>query len=266
MATDKPKFTIVGAGLSGALMAAYLGQMGYEVEMFEKRPDPHRAGTQGGRSINLALSTRGIRALQEVGVAEQVLASAVPMRGRMMHAPDGRLTFQPYGTSADQVINSVSRGGLNMILLEAAGRHPSVRLHFDSTCVGADLDTGAALRTTDDIRAAVERLEATGADVCVTAYEADHNPYYNMVELDPAGLARVCIPPERPIANRQQAPAVYSLSPAIFAIRRDALWRHDHWSQCKMTLSVIPRERALDIDTELDFTLVELLFARRAAR
>jgi N-acylneuraminate cytidylyltransferase/CMP-N,N'-diacetyllegionaminic acid synthase len=130
----------------------------------------------------------------------------------------------------------------------------------------ADLDTGAALRTLDDIRAAVDRLETTGADVCVTAYEADHNPYYNMVELDPTGLARVCIRPERPIANRQQAPAVYSLSPAIFAIRRDALWNHDHWSQCKMALSVMPRERALDIDTELDFTLVELLFARRAGR
>ena len=136
----------------------------------------------------------------------------------------------------------------------------------DSVGIIADLDTGAALRTTDDIRAAVERLDATGADVCVTAYEADHNPYYNMVEVDPAGLARVCIRPERPVANRQQAPAVYSLSPAIFAIRRDALWTHDHWSRCKMTLSVIPRERALDIDTELDFTLVELLFARRSTR
>lgn len=136
----------------------------------------------------------------------------------------------------------------------------------DSVGVIADLDTGAALRTTDDIRAAVERLDATGADVCVTAYEADHNPYYNMVEVDPAGLAHVCVRPQRPVANRQQAPAVYNLSPAIFAIRRDALWRHDHWSQCQMTLSVIPRERALDIDTELDFTLVELLFARRAAR
>lgn len=141
--------------------------------------------------------------------------------------------------------------------LEARGDHVGII---------ADLDTGAALRTTDDIRAAVERLDATGADVCVTAYEADHNPYYNMVELGPAGLARVCIRPEQPVVNRQQAPAVYSLSPAIFAIRRDALWRHDHWSQCKMTLSVIPRERALDIDTELDFTLVELLFARRSAR
>ncbi|HTV22081.1 MAG TPA: acylneuraminate cytidylyltransferase family protein [Polyangiaceae bacterium] len=127
----------------------------------------------------------------------------------------------------------------------------------------ADLDTGAALRTVEDIRGALERLEATGADVCVTAYEADHNPYYNMVELDASGLARVCIKPARPIANRQQAPAVYNLSPAIFAIRRDALWEHDHWSQCKMTLSVIPRDRAVDIDTEFDFRLVESLLARR---
>jgi CMP-N,N'-diacetyllegionaminic acid synthase len=144
-------------------------------------------------------------------------------------------------------------------------RHLVTELEARGDRVGviADLDTGAALRTVEDIRAAVERLATTGADVCVTAYEADHNPYYNMVELDPAGLARVCIRPDRPIANRQQAPSVYSLSPAIFAIRRDALWHHDHWSQCKMALSVIPRERALDIDTELDFTLVELLFARR---
>ena len=129
----------------------------------------------------------------------------------------------------------------------------------------ADLDTGAALRTTEDIRAAVERLSSSGADVCVTAYEADHNPYYNMVEVDAAGLARVCIRPERPVANRQEAPPVYNLSPAIFAIRRDALWLHDHWSQCRMTLSVIPRERAVDIDTEFDFRLVEFLLARRAA-
>jgi CMP-N,N'-diacetyllegionaminic acid synthase len=130
----------------------------------------------------------------------------------------------------------------------------------------ADLDTGAALRTIEDIRAALERLEATGADVCVTAYEADHNPYYNMVQLDVSGLARVCMRPQVPIANRQQAPAVYNLSPAIFAIRRDALWQHDHWSQCKMTLSVIPRERAVDIDTEFDFRLVESLLAQRLER
>jgi N-acylneuraminate cytidylyltransferase/CMP-N,N'-diacetyllegionaminic acid synthase len=129
----------------------------------------------------------------------------------------------------------------------------------------ADLDTGAALRSVEDIRASVRKLIETGADVCVTAYEADHNPYYNMVQLDSRGIARVCMPPPAPIANRQQAPAVYNLSPAIFAIRRSALFRHEHWSQCQMTLCVIPRERAVDIDTEFDFRLVELLLGQRLA-
>lgn len=127
----------------------------------------------------------------------------------------------------------------------------------------ADLDTGVALRTPADIRRAIERLRETDAEVCVTAYEADHNPYYNMVELDAAGLARVCMPPPVPVTNRQQAPPVYNLSPSIFAIRRDALWAHDHWSQCRMTLAVVPRERAVDIDTEFDFRLVESLLERR---
>lgn len=127
----------------------------------------------------------------------------------------------------------------------------------------ADLDTGAALRTPDDIRACVEGLLASDADVCVTAYEADHNPYYNMVQVGENGLARVCMPPATPIANRQQAPAVYNLSPSVFAVRRDALWRHEHWSQCRMKLCVVPRERAVDIDTEFDLRLVEFLMARR---
>lgn len=127
----------------------------------------------------------------------------------------------------------------------------------------ADLDTGAALRTPEDIRACVQALLASDADVCVTAYEADHNPYYNMVQVEASGLARVCMPPATPIANRQQAPPVYNLSPSIFAIRRDALWRHEHWSQCRMKLCVIPRERAVDIDTEFDLRLVEFLMSSR---
>lgn len=127
----------------------------------------------------------------------------------------------------------------------------------------ADLDTGAALRTPDDIRASVTRLLETNAEVCVTAYEADHNPYYNMVELDAGGLARVCSPVSPPIVNRQQAPHVYNLSPSIFAIQRDALWEREHWSRSRMTICVVPRERAVDIDTEFDFNLVEFLMQRR---
>lgn len=129
----------------------------------------------------------------------------------------------------------------------------------------ADLDTGAALRTADDIRRCVERLLETGAEVCVTAYEADHNPYYNMLELDDGGFARVCQPVTPAIVNRQQAPKVYNISPSVFAIRRDALWDREHWSRCRMTVLCVPRERALDIDTELDFELIEFLMQRRSA-
>ena len=147
-------------------------------------------------------------------------------------------------------------------------RHLVTELERRAGPVGivADLDTGAALRHVADIRACVARLVETGAEVCITAYEADHNPYYNMVELDGQGIARVCQPGPVPIANRQQAPAVYNLSPAIFAIRRSALFCHEHWSQCRMTVLVIPRERAIDIDTELDFQLVEFLLGQRLDR
>src|SRR5579871_261177 len=120
-------FTIVGSGLAGALMACYLGRAGRRVDMYEKRPDPRSHGGERGRSINLALSVRGIKALEEVGLAERVLKDAIPMPGRMIHAPTGETTFQPYGKSG-QAINSVSRAGLNLTLIEAAAQYPTVRL------------------------------------------------------------------------------------------------------------------------------------------
>jgi len=135
------KFTVIGAGLGGALMAIYLARAGHTVEVYEHRADP-RAGAAGeGRSINLAISTRGLHSLAQVGLADAVLATAVPMRGRMMHAPDGRLTFQPYGTERDHVLHSVSRAGLNAILLDAAEKHANVRLIFGQRCTGVDLSS-----------------------------------------------------------------------------------------------------------------------------
>jgi kynurenine 3-monooxygenase len=131
-------FTIVGSGLAGALMACYLGKAGQRVDMYEKRPDPRSHGAERGRSINLALSLRGIQALEEVGLAERVLKDAIPMPGRMIHAPTGETTFQPYGKSG-QAINSVSRAGLNLTLIEAAAQYPAVRLFFDQRCTGLDL-------------------------------------------------------------------------------------------------------------------------------
>src|SRR5438105_6857258 len=94
---DDAEFTIVGSGLAGALMACYLGKAGRRVDMYEKRADPRRHGAERGRSINLALSVRGIQALAEVGLAERVLKDAIPMPGRMIHSRTGEQTFQAYG-------------------------------------------------------------------------------------------------------------------------------------------------------------------------
>src|SRR3989454_1634796 len=147
---------LVGAGLGGSLMAILLGRAGYTVRGFELRPDLRAGPPAGGRSINLALSARGLHALEQVGLARDVLAMAVPMRGRMIHAQDGRIAFQPYGTKAEQVNNSVSRHELNVILLNAAERLPCVRFTFDHKCQGVDVDSGEVMvldtRTGDSSR------------------------------------------------------------------------------------------------------------------
>jgi kynurenine 3-monooxygenase len=98
---------------------------------------PSRLGpTERGRSINLALSVRGIHALREIGLADEVLKQSVLMRGRMIHGRDGSLTFQPYGKDDTEALNSVSRASLNRLLIEAAARYDSVRLFFDHKCRG----------------------------------------------------------------------------------------------------------------------------------
>src|SRR3954470_8854383 len=116
------QIAIVGAGLAGPLLACYLARDGFDVTLYERRRDPRIAGFVGGRSINLALSARGIDALQRIGLADEVLKSVIPMRGRMLHEPGGSLAFQYYSSNHNDAINSVSRGGLNIPLLNAAQR------------------------------------------------------------------------------------------------------------------------------------------------
>jgi len=135
--------TVVGAGLVGSLWSIYLAQRGYRVEVFERRADPRKTGIAEGRSINLALSDRGWAALEKVGMADVVRQSAIPMHRRVMHAVDGALSFQPYGKE-NQAIYSVSRGGLNRLLVEAAEAHPQVAVHFGHRCVDADVEQGRA--------------------------------------------------------------------------------------------------------------------------
>ncbi|WP_158883971.1 NAD(P)/FAD-dependent oxidoreductase [Rhodanobacter sp. L36] len=131
--------TLIGAGLVGALLAQQLAQRGFAVEVYEKRADPRRAGFIGGRSINLALAERGLHALRKAGLADDVMQRAVMMRGRMVHPREGAPSLQRYGIDDSEVIWSVSRGGLNMLLLEAA-EAAGARFHFGQSLIAADFD------------------------------------------------------------------------------------------------------------------------------
>ena len=134
------KVTLVGGGLAGSLMSIYLAKRGYEVYIYERRGDMRSGKYEGGRSINLALSTRGLRGLAKVGLDQDVLDISIPMTGRMMHSVDGALKYQPYGKEG-QAIYSVSRGQLNVKLLQLADQYPNIHMFFDHKCVAANLDT-----------------------------------------------------------------------------------------------------------------------------
>jgi kynurenine 3-monooxygenase len=145
-----PKFVLIGSGLAGGLLAAYLGRRGYDVDLYERRADPREGNIVGGRSINLAVSTRGIRALEQLGIADEVLLHAIPMRGRMIHDKSGDLHFSPYDVDPKKCINSIGRAALNTTVIEAAQRYSNVRVHFNHRCTDVDLDGAVAqLEKTD---------------------------------------------------------------------------------------------------------------------
>ncbi len=133
------RITLVGGGLAGSLAAVYLAKRGYEVNIYERRPDMRNVEIPAGRSINLALSTRGIDALKRLGLDQVVLDQAIPMAGRMMHDEKGNLAYQPYGKDG-QVINSVSRAHLNIQLLKLADEHKNVNQFFNMRCQEVDIE------------------------------------------------------------------------------------------------------------------------------
>ncbi len=142
--------------------------------LFERRSDPRAGNTVGGRSINLALSTRGIHALQQLGIAEEVMRHAIPMRGRMIHDKSGALHFSPYDRDPAKCINSIGRGALNTAVIEAAQRHPNVRVQFNHRCVGVDLEEPAAqlvhTQTNETLRAGGDAI--IGVDGAFSAVRA----------------------------------------------------------------------------------------------
>ncbi len=141
MKATPEKITLIGAGLNGPLLAILLMKRGFAVQIYERRPDMRRVRMSAGRSINLALSTRGIHALQQAGLWERMRNIIIPMKGRMMHSIAGELTFQPYGKDEAEVINSISRAELNVALINAA-EEQGATIHFNRRCTRYDSKTG----------------------------------------------------------------------------------------------------------------------------
>jgi len=133
--------TIVGAGLVGSLWAVYMSKAGYKVNIYERRPDIRKAEISAGKSINLALSDRGWKALKGAGVDHLIKEIAIPMPGRIMHDLEGNLTYQPYGKEG-QAINSVSRGGVNARMMDIAEEVGGAKIHYNMKCLEADLKEG----------------------------------------------------------------------------------------------------------------------------
>lgn len=140
MTTQGNCIAVVGAGLAGSLLSIYLAKRGYQVRLYEKRPDMRRVAIPAGRSINLALANRGIHALAEVGLMDEVDKLLIPMRGRMVHDETGHSELQPYGQRPEEVIYSVSRSGLTSLLMDEAQATGKAELFFDQSCEGVNLD------------------------------------------------------------------------------------------------------------------------------
>ncbi|MFI7437591.1 FAD-dependent oxidoreductase [Micromonospora haikouensis] len=164
MNPEREEIAVVGAGLAGCLLACFLARRGYRVALYERRPDPRTGRVERGRSINLALSERGLDALRRIGLAEQVLADALPMRGRMIHPVVGEPAFQSYSATGDRAINSISRGALNNALLTAATALPGVRVAFDHRLVGLDPATGEMTFETPQGKTTAAAPVVLGAD------------------------------------------------------------------------------------------------------
>jgi kynurenine 3-monooxygenase len=194
------KINIIGGGLSGTLMAIYMAKRGFEINLFERRPDMRKNKMSAGKSINLALSTRGLNALEKVGLDKEILADAIPMFGRMMHSRSSELAYQPYGKQG-QAINSVSRGRLNIRLLELADEFSNITLHFSTKCVDVNVEEGISVFEMEDgSRQTFHSDRIIGTDGAFAATRArmqmgdrfDYNQFYLNVgykELEiPAGM------------------------------------------------------------------------------
>ena len=191
-------FTVLGAGLAGSLSAIYLARRGAKVALYERRSDPRSTHTDAGRSINLALANRGIRALQGVGLYKEIDALTIPMRGRMLHEVDREPVLQPYGKDDSEVIYSISRSGLNALLLNQAEAH-GVDIHFNHRTEAIDLESGDVALTDGDGQlkrvTGAPVIAADGGGSVVRRALAKTDGARNSEELSDHGYKELTIPP-----------------------------------------------------------------------
>ena len=140
----KENILIVGAGLCGSLLALRLGQRGYKVTVMESRPDLRKVDISAGRSINLAFSDRGIKAMNMVGITDKVMPLCIPMHGRLIHDIESNTFMSNYSGRDDEYINSISRGDLNGLLLTEAEEHEAVEITFNKKCTAIDIEENVA--------------------------------------------------------------------------------------------------------------------------
>jgi len=165
-AAEKDHIHIVGSGLVGPLAAIYLARQGYRISLYERRPDMRRHDVPAGRSINLAVTARGLNALEQVGLREKALEIAIPMRGRMIHSIDGATDLQPYSQKEGEHIYAASRGLLNVLLLEEADKYDNVSIAFEKRCTDYDINN-KTLSLQDERDGSIETIAAPvviGAD------------------------------------------------------------------------------------------------------
>lgn len=193
------KFLLIGSGLAGGLLAAYLGRRGYDVDLYERRADPREGNIVGGRSINLAISTRGIHALEQIGIADEVLRHAIPMRGRIIHDKSGALHFSPYDVDPKKCINSIGRAALNTTVIEAAQRYSNVRVHFNHKCTDIDIETATAQFETEHGQLNVHGDAVIGVDGAFSAVRGSMQQKIGNFQYDESYLAHgykeLTIPP-----------------------------------------------------------------------
>ena len=135
---------IIGAGLCGSLLSLRMGQRGYNVNVYEMRPDIRKTDISAGRSINLAFSDRGNKGMKLVGLEEKVKELCIPMNGRMLHDREGNTFLSNYSGRDHEYINSISREGLNAMLLDEAEKHENVKIHFNKKCLSVDFENTTA--------------------------------------------------------------------------------------------------------------------------